>query len=160
MLPMLYNYNNVSNSNPSNIILMHAWEVHHCLQKDGMMFLSPKQERYNYKAIVFLIVDQERLLDQAYLESDVVPRIATEWYDIGLYLEMPDHDLDCIKQLTDPCGRKCIEMLSRWLKRDPNHPNITYRPTWKNMYNAMIAIDFVTPAEELKKDLTKILNGI
>ncbi|XP_065893193.1 uncharacterized protein [Dysidea avara] len=104
-------------------------------------------------------VNQERLLDLTFLESDVVPRIATEWFDVGLYLDIPEYDLSNIKHLSNPCGSKCIDMLGRWLRRNPNHPDNFFRPTWRNMYNAMIAIDYVRPAEELKEDLMN-LNGI
>ncbi|XP_065893061.1 uncharacterized protein [Dysidea avara] len=104
-------------------------------------------------------VNQGRLLDLTFLESDVVPRIATDWFDVGLYLDIPGHDLSNIRQLSNPCGSKCIDMLGRWLKRNPNHPDKFFRPTWRNMYNAMIAIDYVRPAEELKEDLMS-LNSI
>jgi len=86
-----------------------------------------------------------------------VPRIATDWFDIGLYLELPDYKLDSIRQLTNPCGSKCIDMLGRWLKRSPDHPDKNFRPTWRNMYKAMIAIEYVRPAEELKEDLMKLI---
>ena len=114
--------------------------------------------------LVYLIIeDKQKLLDFTYLESDVVPRIATEWFNIGLFLEIPSYDLNRIKQLTNPCGSKCIDMLGRWLKRSPEDPDENYRPTWRNMYKAMIAIDYVRPAEEMKEDLMKNimnLNGI
>ena len=109
----------------------------------------------DYHRICYL-ENPQRLLDIAYLESDVVPRIATDWFDIGLYLELPDYKLDGIKQFTNPCGSKCIDMLGRWLKRSPEDPNKNFRPTWRNMYNAMKAIDYVRPAEEMKEDLMKL----
>jgi len=108
---------------------------------------------------VFYLENPQRLLDIAYLESDVVPRIVTEWFDIGLFLEIPDDDLDNIKQLTNPCGRKCIDMLGRWIKRSAEHPNRNFHPTWRSMYNAMIAIDYLRPAEEMKEDLMNSNNN-
>jgi len=109
-----------------------------------------------YIDYVFYSENPQRLLDFSYLENDVVPRIATDWFDIGLYLELPDYKLDGIKRLTNPSGSKCIDMLGRWLKRSPEHPNRHFRPTWRNLYNAMIALDYVRSAEELKEDLMRV----
>jgi len=51
-------------------------------------------------------------------------------------------------------------MLNKWLKRSPEDPDENYCPTWRNMYNAMIAIDYVRPAEEMKEDLMKIIMNL
>jgi len=99
-------------------------------------------------------------LDLSYLESNVAPRIAIKWFDIGLYLDIPDDDLYRIKQITDPCGSKCTEMLSRWLARSPNDPDESFRPTWRNMYNAMLAIECTQGAEDLKEDLMNLNDDI
>ena len=96
------------------------------------------------------------ILSTAYLEGTVTPRIANQWYDVGLELDIPDHDLDSIKQLTNPSGEKCKEMLKAWLRRKSDPKNEKLDPTWRNMCNAMRALDMNRAAEEIENELEKV----
>ena len=110
-----------------------------------------------YLFLALHLLGQEHILDLAYLESNVVPRIATEWYDVGLYLDIPDYELDRIRQLSNPTGSKCNEMLKMWWKsRTPNDPDISRRNVWRNMYDAMVAAELIRAAEDLKHDIRNI----
>ncbi|XP_065893035.1 uncharacterized protein [Dysidea avara] len=102
------------------------------------------------------LLGQEKLLDLPYLESNVVCRIATDWYDVGLYLDIPAYELDKIRQLSNPTGSKCTEMLKKWwTSRTPDDPDTSRRNVWRNMYDAMRAVELIKAAEDLKCDLYK-----
>ncbi|XP_065892711.1 uncharacterized protein [Dysidea avara] len=106
------------------------------------------------------LLGQEQVLDFAYLESNVVCRIATDWYDVGLFLDIPEYELDRIRQLSNPTGSKCNEMMRMWLiSRTPDDPDISRRNIWRNMYDAMIAVELIKAAEDLKHDLRNIDTG-
>ena len=56
----------------------------------------------------------------------------TNWYQLGLYLNLQTHDLSKIQQDHAHHGndRQMVEMLSLWLRRTPN-------ATWGDMVNAL-----------------------
>ena len=95
------------------------------------------------------------IVDHKYLDETVIPRIATIWYDIGIKLNIPSYKLDNIRNETDHTTRQCMEMLQIWLRRGSNVEK-SHRPTWENMYRAMIAIDLIAAAEELKGKIAHI----
>jgi len=97
---------------------------------------------------------EDKILADKYIEQNVVPRIATEWYDVGLELGIKDYELDKIKLIVDPTGGKCTDMLKAWLKRSATGPE-NRCPTWRNMYDAMRALDLNKAAEDMKDDLLK-----
>ena len=91
------------------------------------------------------------ILSDEYLKANVTRRIATVWETVGLYLKIHSDDLSTIKQLTNPSGDKCRQMLLIWLKR--NQADASKSPTWKNMYKAMCSLDMIRPAEILQEEL-------
>ena len=95
------------------------------------------------------------IVDHKYLDETVIPRIASIWYDIGIKLNIPSYKLDNIRIETDHTTRQCMEMLQMWLRRGSNVEK-SHRPTWENMYRAMIAIDLIAAAEELKGKIAHI----
>ena len=97
--------------------------------------------------------------DLAYLQNNIAPNIATIWYSVGWCLKIPTSDLKSIKRVNGPCESKCLDMLRRWYNRNPNDPDISRRPTWKNMYDAMMTIGLVDEAEYLKGYLQEIYNS-
>jgi len=111
-----------------------------------------------YYYVALNLLGQDHILDLAYLESNVVCRIAADWYDVGLFLDIPDYQLDSIKQLSNPTGSKCNEMLKIWWKsRTPDDPDIARRNIWRNMYDAMRAVELIKAAEDLKHDLRNMI---
>ena len=59
--------------------------------------------------LVSLIIEgKQKLLDFTYLESEVVPRIATEWFNIGLFLEIPSYGLNSSPTLVAASVLKCL----------------------------------------------------
>jgi len=91
------------------------------------------------------------IVSDAYLEANVARRIATDWENVGLYLEIDPNDLSTIKQLKNPVEYKCREMLRAWLERDQS--DASRSPTWKNMYEAMRALTMIRAAEILQDEL-------
>jgi len=91
------------------------------------------------------------IMSDAYLKANVVRRIATEWENVGLFLEIDSNDLSTIKQIKNPAEDKCREMLRAWLKRDQS--DVSKSPTWKNMYEAMRALTMIRAAEILQDEL-------
>ena len=99
------------------------------------------------------VTKEQKILTSAYLRNKVAGRIAPEWFDVGLCLEIPADKLAEIKQLTNPCGGKCNDMLFEWFRRDENDPVVKHRPTWQNIYDAMCDLDMINAAEDLKNEL-------
>lgn len=97
------------------------------------------------------------ITDHKYLNENVIPRVAIQWYDIGIKLEIPSFKLDNIRKETDHTTRRCLEMLQMWLQRGSNI-EMSHRPTWENMHKAMIAIELIAAAERLKEKLEDISN--
>ena len=95
------------------------------------------------------------IVDLKYLNEKVIPRIAVKWYDIGMQLKIPSYKLDNIRNETDHITQRCLQMLQMWLQRSSNAEK-SHRPTWENMYNAMIAIELIAAAETLKKEITNL----
>ena len=90
------------------------------------------------------------ILSYKYLDEKVIPRVAVKWYEIGIKLNVPSFKLDNIRQETDHVSQRCQEMLQTWLLRGSNVQK-SHRPTWENLYKAMIAIELIAPAERLKE---------
>ena len=91
------------------------------------------------------------ILSDDYLKANVARRIATEWENVGLYLEIDSDDLSTIKGLRNPSQDKCREMLRAWLKR--GQIDVSKSPIYKNMYEAMKALAMIRPAEILIDEL-------
>ena len=93
------------------------------------------------------------IVSYTYLEEKVIPEfeVALKWYDIGIKLNIPKFILNNIRDQT--ITHRCSDMLQMWLQR-PFNVEESRRPTWENMYKAMIAEGMNLPAEELKKQLT------
>ena len=95
------------------------------------------------------------ILELSYLQTKVIPEIAVKWYEIGLELQIPLGKLEAIKNERDHCGARCFEMLQTWFLRGNKVKKESERPTWKNMYNAMCAIDLNFRAKNLKTLILK-----
>ena len=109
MFTMHHNYRKVRKSSLTIICLFlpgSVCEVFVNVQLNVHSFI------YHYTELDHL--GQEQILDLAYLESNVVCRIATDWFDVGLFLDIPDYELETIKQLSNPISSKCTEMLKKW----------------------------------------------
>ena len=89
------------------------------------------------------------ILEQRYLQTKVIPEIAVKWFDIGVELGIPHGKLQMIKAESDISGACCLDMLGQWFNRGKNVQE-SERPIWKNMYDAMNAIDIKFRAEKLK----------
>jgi len=44
----------------------------------------------------------------------------------------------------------------KWLSKDPADCKPELRPTWKNLYDSLLAINLIRTAEELKEDVLKL----
>jgi len=88
---------------------------------------------------------ENTILSDAYIQSKIVPKIATKWEEIALDLGLERSDTNRIKQLCDPTSKKCAVMLDLWLNRGT--------ATWRNIYDAMQALELNRDAENLKDDL-------
>ena len=97
------------------------------------------------------------ILNYEYLNKNVIPRIAVEWYDIGIELNIPRYRLDNIKTGNQHHHHihQCLQMLQMWLQRSSSVEK-SRRPTWENMYNAMVAVELTKAAETLKKEIANI----
>ena len=90
---------------------------------------------------------EDKILSDAYIQSKIVPIIATEWEEIALDIGLQKHETDRIKQLCDPSRKKCTAMLDLWLNRGSGSA------TWRKIYDAMRALELNRDAENLKDDL-------
>ena len=95
------------------------------------------------------------ILNYKYLDEKVIPRVAVKWNEIGIQLNIPSFRLDNIRQETDHVSQRCQEMLQMWLQRGSSVQE-SHRPTWENLYKAMIAIELIAPAERLKERVLKL----
>ena len=95
------------------------------------------------------------IVNLKYLNEKVIPRIAVKWYDIGIQLNIPSFKLDNIRNETDHVTQRCLQMLQMWLQRSSNAEK-SRRPTWDNMYTAMIAIELIAAADTLKKEIANL----
>ena len=98
------------------------------------------------------------ILEQRYLQTKIIPEIAVRWFEIGLELDIPHGKLEIIKTESDYSGACCLDMLRLWFNRGKNVEKESERPIWKNIYNAMCAIDINFRAEELRDLLLKDIN--
>ena len=95
------------------------------------------------------------IVNLKYLNEKVIPRIAVKWYDIGIQLNIPSYKLDNIRNKTDHVTQRCLQMLQMWLQRSSNAEK-SCRPTWDNMYRAIIAIELIAAADTLKKEIANL----
>ena len=109
-----------------------------------------------YRILEMKIVDD--ILEQRYLQTKIIPEIAVRWFEIGLELDIPNGTLEIIKTESDYSGACCLDMLRLWFNRGKNVEKESERPIWKNMYNAMCAIDINFRAEKLRDLLLKDIN--
>ena len=70
-------------------------------------------------------------------------------------MNIPSYKLDNIRNETDHITQRCLQMLQMWLQRSSNVEK-SRRPTWENMYNAMIAVELIAAAEILKEEIANI----
>ena len=100
---------------------------------------------------------EDQILRSDYLECKVVPNIATKWHFLGLYLGLVEDELQLINQQgNNPCASQCDQMFRKWLSKDPSDYTPELKPTWKTLYDALLAINLIRAAEELKQDLHKL----
>ena len=92
------------------------------------------------------------IVDYTYLQNMVIPRVAVEWYSIGIQLQIQSFSLNNIKNETSRITEQCLDMLGKWLQRGTRGRE-SYRPTWGNMHKAMIANGLLAAAERLKDKL-------
>ena len=107
-----------------------------------------------------IVLDMEEgrdILDDAYLESTVAPRVAVEWHQIGINLKIPIFRLGIIKKETNYTYQQCLEMLQRWLQRGFDGDESSW-PTWENMHKAMIEIGLIAAAERLEDKLKTLID--
>jgi len=91
---------------------------------------------------------QDGILEVAYMDKNIVPRIATDWDDIALDLGFQSFETDKIKQVCDPTKKKCTDMLLSWLQNGTTN-------TWKNICDALQELDENKAADDLINDLKK-----
>ena len=73
---------------------------------------------------------------------------ASNWRDIGLFLELPRNQLDVIESDTEKVHSRLERMLSLWLRRvDP-------LPTKGKIIEVLTKLNLSKEAEELEKELT------
>jgi len=109
MFTMRHNYRKVRKSSLTIICLFlpcSVCEVFTNVQLDVHSFI--------HRCTELDYLGQEQILDFAYLESNVVCRIATDWFDVGLFLDIPDYELETIRRPSNPTSSKCTEMLKKW----------------------------------------------
>lgn len=111
---------------------------------------------YVYHILEMKTVDD--ILEQRYLQTKIIPEIAVRWFEIGLELDIPHGKLEMIKKETDYSGACCLDMLMQWFNRGKNVEKESERPIWKNMYDAMCAIDLNFRAGEFKDSVLKDIN--
>ena len=92
------------------------------------------------------------IVDYTYLQKMVIPRVAVEWYSIGIQLQIESFTLNNIKSATSPITEQCLEMLGIWLQRGTSVKE-SHRPTWGNMHKAMTENGLIAAAEKLKDKL-------
>jgi len=92
----------------------------------------------------------ENILEYDYLQAKIIPEIAVKWFEIGLELNIPARQLQNIKDNPDPSGACCLDMLQQWLDRG-NVEKESNHPIWKNMCDAMCAVDLNARAADLKE---------
>ena len=70
----------------------------------------------------------------------------TNWYQVGLYLNLQTHELDKIQQDHAHHGndRQMVEMLSLWLRRTPN-------ATWRDVVSALQQVRENRVAENIRQ---------
>ena len=98
--------------------------------------------------------NDKNILEHHYLQTKIIPEIAVKWHEIGLELNIPAGKLGIIKNNPDPSGACCLDMLQLWFNRG-NVQQESNRPTWKNMYDAMCAIDLSARAADLKESILR-----
>ena len=89
------------------------------------------------------------ITEKTYLLTQVIPNIAVDWQTIGLELDVPHEKLTLIRNEFDHVSAQCYEMLEIWFKRGETEKQSECL-NWKNMYDAMRALDLNARAEELK----------
>ena len=85
--------------------------------------------------------------------STVIPRVAPNWFQIGLKLKMKPFTLGTIKE-TDRTTAQCLAMLNDWLNRG-SRVDESIRPTWENFHKAMTELELTAGAERLKDKLVQ-----
>jgi len=113
------------------------------------------------RTVLFLdnIKDEQgdQILRSDYLKCKIVPKVATKWHFLGLYLGVQEDELQLINQQgNNLCASHCDQMFMKWLSKDPADCKPELRPTWKNLYDALRAKDLIRTAEELKQDVLKL----
>ena len=100
---------------------------------------------------------EDQILRSDYLEYRVIPNVATKWHFLGLYLGILEDELQLINQQgNNPCASQCDQMFMKWLSKDPADCKPELQPTWKNLYNSLLATNLIRTAEELKEDVLKL----
>ena len=82
------------------------------------------------------------------LQRHVVPRVASDWYQLGLELldEAKVTELDNIESDDSDCKRCCFKMLKYWIRTHPN-------ATWNHLVEALESpgVELFSVAAEVKK---------
>ena len=78
--------------------------------------------------------------------------IAPYWDDVGTQLGVIH--LEGIKDTNNPTEHKFKEMLRRWLKKQ----TCSNREVYMKLYEALVDIGLMAPAEEFKRKVNKALN--
>ena len=108
-----------------------------------------------YQICILEMKTVDDILEQRYLQTKVIPEIASKWFEIGMVLDIPHGKLQTIKDESDFSGACCLDMLGQWFNRGKNVQE-SECPIWKNMYDAMYAIGLKFRAKELKDSLLLI----
>ena len=82
------------------------------------------------------------------LEAYITPKIAYLWRTVALELGMPNHEIQNIQQVTDPASACCLEVFSRWLRRQ-------VIATWADVCDALKEAGYIAFACDLKHALLK-----
>lgn len=90
------------------------------------------------------------VLDETYLLETFSDKVASDWLDLGIELEV--ENLDNHKTFADPTKIMYKNMLKEWLQKQTG----TKADILKRFYEAMIKIGLIADAEKFKDKARKV----
>lgn len=99
-----------------------------------------------------LYIDRKKginIVDPAYYQAKMASKLAAQWRDVGIELDLQTNELDAISQ-TNHANSRCKEMLGRWLQKDEAGA------TWDKLYKVMCTLERNNYAEKMKKSVKEL----
>ncbi len=78
----------------------------------------------------------------------IIPRVAADWEQLALYLEIESYIIRIIKRDKSRCEDACVEMFQRWLDGEGKGPR-----TWKRVASALEKIEDRETADLIRQVL-------